>query len=659
MSDAPPPENAGAAPADEPAETSGDDAPASRPSDAAQPGAAQPGAAADAAQPDAAQPDAAQPAGTPADAAQPSASGDAEAGSFAPLLLIGALVVLGVLAASYLGGGAGDPDAPAPAADVDDALEAGAAAHREEGAKAALSHYQSAYEAAPEDPRTGQALALALVELGRFREALPFAEAAREAGPDEADHHVLYGKILLSLVDDAADPAAELARAEAALERAHELDPEDPEALRDLVLCALRRGELELARERVLAYLELEPEDPDALMELADLSQSLGRPADARDALERFAAVVPEHLTARRRLQDLRVALDGFEAALAQAREAAAAADAGPAERFLLARLLGKHPAHRAEAREHLEAALAEAGEGFDRRWPLLALGIDALRRGEPAAAKAHLGEALALDADFVRARYQLAEAHRLAGEYEAAQDELERVGQAPGYALLALQRRLRCRLEAAAADPSIDPEAVLEVVSGWLEGAPEVHETRYLEAQALRGLGRADDARAILERLRDAAGDPFLWDVRLARLDLEFGDLEAARAGFAEALAEAPGERPSPDLLLWAGVARHGADAAAAEALWRQGAETGREHAPAAFYTFACRRLLGEATAEELAQAARLDVDLANDAAFVEGLARRLAGDAEGAAAAWAEAVEATRAHEWPGRLAERRLPE
>jgi hypothetical protein len=187
--------------------------------------------------------------------------------------------------------------------------------------------------------------------------------------------------------------------------------------------------------------------------------------------------------------------------------------------------------------------------------------------------------------------------------------------------------------------------------------GAPE----RELEASILAEAGRFAEARATLAAITssqptDAARAP--WIARQALVDLEAGDATGARGELGRARA-ALGERPTADVLLWQGVAlARAGDVAAAREAWELGAKNGLRWGDEAMVTASCERLLGKIDEAELLRRAAVATDLAhNDALYVDGLARELAGDLAGARRSYEEAQRATRGKEFPARLIERAL--
>jgi len=195
----------------------------------------------------------------------------------------------------------------------------------------ALPYYQRVAEVAPESVwgRLGQGYALAL--LGRFAEALPFAEAAVQVDPEFWEVHqlrcYLYGQAysdplrgirntLLDLPKALADAdraielndrsgnlrvnrallrqqLGKLAEAEEDLRRAVELEPFNANAFN--LLGALRRQQSRF-EEAVRAYdraLQLDPRKPEVFFNRAYAHLMLGNPDQALEDYDSFLLLVP------------------------------------------------------------------------------------------------------------------------------------------------------------------------------------------------------------------------------------------------------------------------------------------------------------------------------------------------------------------------------
>ncbi|MCO5172251.1 MAG: tetratricopeptide repeat protein [Planctomycetes bacterium] len=580
-------------------------------------------------------------------AAQPATPGAPEEASRLPLILIvGAALVAGAAGVALRQGSDPAPGTPAALARAEELMTQGEELARrpDAGVKSAVEVLADAHRLAPDDPRTNLAYGRALVLLDRFPEALPPLNRARELAPDDADGHLLAGMALTGVqrFDDAL----------AALERARALRPDDPQVHYFLAVAAYGAEDFEAILAHLDALAGKAPDSPQTLQLRYTALRVLGRRVEALEPLRRLAALSPRDVRLRRDLQDAEVEVLGWAAAVEEAGRAAAAEGADALALYLHARLLAQHPRTAPEARPLYERAAARE-PGF--AWALAGLAVELMRDGEHDAARERLREALELDPTLAEAVLALAKLEHAAGRLDDARGHHDRLAQA-GYQAAAREGVLACLLDGGRHDDA------LAFARGVLpQGAPADHPARWLEAHALARAGRADEAAAIARAIVDATPEAARWRARAAagRGRRAAGRRADARAALDDALHEAPkGSRPGPNLLLWAGVSRAQEDVEGARARWRQGADTGEERNPEGLYTWACRRLLGEATRDHVLAAARIGgVQDHNDAWFVEGLALELAGHGEEARAAYLKAREATRAAEAPGRLIDEAL--
>lgn len=582
----------------------------------------------------------------PSPAPQPQPPAADEPSRLPLILIVGAALVAGAAGVALRQGSDPAPGSPAAVAQAEALLQQGEELARRPGAgvAAAVDVLADAHRLAPDDARTNLAYGRALVLLDRFPEAVPPLARARELRPDDPDGHLLAGMALTGLqrFDDA----------RAALERARELRPDDPQVHYFLAVTAYGAEDFEAILTHLDALAGKGPDSPQTLQLRYTALRVLGRRPEALEPLRRLSQLSPRDVRLRRDLQDLEVEVQGWAATVEEAGRAAAAPDADPLALYLHARLVAQHPRTAAEARPLYERAVARE-PGF--AWPLAGLAVELLRDGEHDEARAKLRRALELDPGLAEAVLALAKLEHAAGRYDDARAHYDQLAQA-GYQAAAREGALACLLDAGRQDDA------LTFARGVLPaGAPADHPARWLEAHALARAGKADEAAAAARALVDATPDAGRWRARAdaGLVLLGAGRRADARAALDDALHEAPkGSRPGPNLLLWAGVSRAQEDPEGARARWRQGADTGEERNPEGLYTWACRRLLGEATREDVLAAARIGgVHDHNDAWFVEGLALELAGHRDEARAAYAKAREATRAAELPGRLIDEAL--
>lgn len=521
---------------------------------------------------------------------------------------------------------------------------------RSEGLEKAIPDFLAAVEAAPDDPQANLALGRALLFLDRADEALPHLEQAAAKLDGEADSNDLLGRCLVGL--DRFDEAEKL------FETSRRRRPDDPMPLRDLAILASQRPDLPRAAELLRAYLDRSPKvDMLTIQMYRDIVGALGRPEDAIAPLTSLALLIPNDVRLRRDIQERRLAHEGHDALLAEAARTAQDPKASAVDLYLAGRILTQDHRRLAEGKQAWER-----GRALDAKqpWLALALGVTAMKERDFAKARALL-EPISKEKELPEAAFFLAKLDQAEGKLEEARKGFEAVMQtntrvsddARDEVLVVLVRQGKVdealKLVRGAIPPGISGPAA-ERARGLV---------RELEELVLRKAGRFDEALALHDEAEKKATEgsrSYLHEGRGMVL-LEAGRYADAAAAFDAALKDLPAEeRPPPHLLLWAGVAHDRAgDLEGARALWQRGAEGGREHFPEALSTWACRRLVGVAPAEDLLGAALLgDPTDQNDAWFLEGLARLRAGDETGAKEAWTKAAELGWPGDFPGRLVE-----
>lgn len=587
---------------------------------------------------------------TPAPAAPSAAAAAAPApapeGSYLPLLLVlAAAIAAGLAGWALRGDGELVPGSPEAAARAQELLKQGEEQARrpDAGVKTALDALAEAHRLAPDDGRTNLAYGRALSMSTRYAEALPLLLRARDLLPDDGAAHLEAGAALIGVQrPDEARPV---------LERAHELLPQDPRPLYQLAVAAFVGGDPEAVLRHLDAHAALAPDTPPTLQMRYQAARSLGRLADAVAPLTSLCALAPRDVRLRRERQDLLVQAQGWKGAADEARRAAEAPDADAVSLYLCGRLLAQHPKTAAEAASFHERALAKEPTFA---WALAGLGVERMRDGDLEGGRARLLEALKVDPQLFEAAIALARLEEAAGKFDDARAHHERLLTA-GYGG-ARDGVLACLLAVGRVD-----DALAFAREQAPRDAGPGHPARWLEARALARAGRPDEARAIAAAIGAAApeADRWRWRGNEGMALLEAGRRDEARAAFDDALGAAPpGVRPSPLLFLWAGVTRAQEDPEGARERWRRGAQSGEEHNPEALFTWSCRRLLGEATLDDVRAAARLGgVDDENDAWFVEGLSLELEGKAAEARAAYEKAKAASRPGELPARLVDAAL--
>ncbi len=575
-----------------------------------------------------------------------------EGGGLSPAVMLLLLAIVGAVIYTFVNGAGVGAGLDLPTGDDPDALIARARVLGEGGKLAeALPYMQRAVELAPESARAQAGLGSVLADLQRHGEAVTHLQKACALDPNKGAYALLLGRSLTAV--ERHDEAR------VALLRALEAAPEDPEPRYYLAVGAMRGGdwaEVAAQLEPFVAAAERWPRArqfmPLALRLLSDAQQATGDGEGAVATLHSLVAFARRDLGLRFAEGRLRMEVHGLDAALETAAAAASREDATLEDLCVQGHLLAFDPRPGANARAPLERAHALDPA---RPEPIIGLALEAARDGDLEQARTRLEGLLQRHPTYGGAKLLLAEVHRMAGrpaEARAIYEGLLGTPQGPHAERGILATHLAAE----------DAEAALGFVRGLFPEAGAGDPRHFLEADALEQLGRFEQARAVLERLREAGRpeDRTLWTYYAARLALDEGDLERARAAFAELDLPLRGEEAArfPRTNLWAGVALFEVDPERAEALWRAGAEDGARYGDRALWALACARLLGEATPEELAGAARIaEWPLRNDARVIEGLARELAGDRAGARDAYADALAITAGQEWPVRLAVRAL--
>ncbi|WP_337176351.1 tetratricopeptide repeat protein [Paludisphaera sp.] len=444
-----------------------------------------------------------------------------------------------------------------------------------------------------------------------------------------------------------------------------ESDPRPPhgdDARFGLASARLLGGEYQGSREAFREFLDKAPDHPRARAawyRVGELSYMLGDLPAAREALEKFTSDPADHPnleTAWTYLGDVRLALDDPAGARAAYERSL--------KRFPEARLADR-------ARYGLARSLAATGEGP----AALEVLDDLIRRESP---------------DWVdKARLQVGKIELAAGRFEAAAEALAKVGPGPvqgearlrrGQALTRLDRLDEAAelLAPIAADPAeqasveaglelagIDlrrdrPEDALRTLEAVLPragGSALGPALLYRSAEALRALGRDEDARArFLKLATDHPADPWADDALLeaARLAEKAGDHDAAADAARKVIEADAGGKLVPAALLTLGkseaaVGRHDAAVAALEKLIGDGSrppDAAPEVVDAARYELAAAySAVGKADRADAmlaALAGSKNIKTAADAAFLLGRSRLDAGRFAEAAAEFERALEA-----------------
>lgn len=260
------------------------------------------------------------------------------------------------------------------------------------------------------------------------------------------------------------------------LERAVELDPEDPYLRLELANLLASVGAWEGATREVGRARELAPENPDVLrtfgqIHLYQVREDPTALQEAQAALERLREIAPEDLDSLNSLGRIYLSEQRFDDAADVFRQ-----------------ILGVWPGHPV-ARSSLIDAL--------------------LRGGRTDEAEAALRDFLRHDPEAPRLRRVLAELLSEKGDHEGAARVL-REGSEELLSEPEISRRLALELYQAG-----DSEAALRYLEPWIAQEPGDHRARLLRALLLSGLGRYDEAEAELSKLHEEHPD----DVEVASL--------------------------------------------------------------------------------------------------------------------------------------------
>lgn len=445
-------------------------------------------------------------------------------------------------------------------------------AHTQGNATEALAEFQRAIDLIGPEGSTGYLplcyilAAMALLDLGRPAEGLPYVEKALQKFPDLPDAHYSAGYIhahlgnkeaarehyrqavqnggkpfgYLGSTDASAStwkPNMELGllemqdeRFERALEyflKALHYKPDMPALWANRARCHLHLGDMARAGECFAQAYALGFRDPRMLEDLAAVSAALGKLDEAiRVGRECFAATgearhakLLGHLLAR---------AERWEEAVAML-ESAGSLDIDTALVRAAARIrLGRH----AEARVDLEEALRQRPRSAAIHNNLAAV---ALAEHAIEAARHHYEQALALDPALREARMNLIELELQLGRSEAARihaDALAAVHPRDAAVALFVAGKL-CGMG--------DPAAAVPVLATAIPFARDAVPLQRAAADAARAAGNPALAVDLLRQAHERAPSDADVLCALGRILLELGDYAAAEQALAAALTHAP----------------------------------------------------------------------------------------------------------------------
>lgn len=324
-------------------------------------------------------------------------------------------------------------------------------AGRNAEANAMVSRFSS-----EKDPRLSFTAGLALADAAKYAEAEIFFARALEAAP--ANFDILYNLGL------AAFHAGHLERAREVLQTALEQRPQDVDTLYNLAVVDIDLKQLETALSLLAEAARRDASRPNVQLAIAQTTSALGFYADSLLAYDRYLKLVPGDEPARRE------------------RSFMFAVSSHPREG--LAELEAFSRSHAKDATAHYEVGILEA-------------------RSDPANASVELDRAIALEPDFVPARFGRGVLNYLQGNYRAALPDLEfaaarypdnaQVLERLGETLLALDRT---------------SEAVTALRKA-AEISPKDARILMHLSRALSKAGRSDEARATLARFRAIGPKP------------------------------------------------------------------------------------------------------------------------------------------------------
>jgi Flp pilus assembly protein TadD len=185
---------------------------------------------------------------------------------------------------------------------------------------------------APNNEDVKLSLAHALLSRGDIAQARTLTEAAVRHDPAKARAFVQLGAIDLVARDRLA--------AEAALLRALELAPNDPDALRNLSALYITRGQFDRALELAERAHLRAPLDSAVVLHLAYCRAAAGRWAEAETICRKLLAYAPAHLGAREIIARVMIARGDVERGIAELGQVVRTRQSDPAPAMSLARAL-------------------------------------------------------------------------------------------------------------------------------------------------------------------------------------------------------------------------------------------------------------------------------------------------------------------------------
>jgi tetratricopeptide (TPR) repeat protein len=225
-------------------------------------------------------------------------------------------------------------------------------------------------DGAQQEPRSNYALGLMRERQDRFDEAARYYRRYLELMPDDVqapDGYIRLGIVLMQ--------QNELTDAQAALEQALRMRPQNADARQAYGVTLMQLGRLEAATRELQRYVELAPEDPEGHTQLGLVLIERERHSEAIASLERSVTLAPRDPQARLALGNALATVGRLPDAIVQFRAGVGIEPASPS----LHAMLGTALASNGQVAEGL-AELERAFElGFDE--PQTRAGYEALKR--------------------------------------------------------------------------------------------------------------------------------------------------------------------------------------------------------------------------------------------------------------------------------------
>jgi tetratricopeptide (TPR) repeat protein len=249
-----------------------------------------------------------------------------------------------------------------------------------------IARYREFVRSKADDPLGHQKLGTALMQAGRFEEAVPALRRAIQLNPDSATHNSLGTALMqvgrpeeatasfqraIELQPD--NPLAQgnlglallgtgrAREAVAPLQRVASLQSDAPDAHRNLGVALMRSGQVDAAVESLQRAVQLQPGHADAHNALGEVLIQAARPRDAVASLKRALELKPDHPEAHYNLANALATLGEPRAALAEFREAVRLRPDWPLALASLAGLEAMSPEVR-DAEDALQLATRAAG---------------------------------------------------------------------------------------------------------------------------------------------------------------------------------------------------------------------------------------------------------------------------------------------------------